>query len=81
MLKIAEEYMVLQPAYRVEKTISTSKTLTLTELPFAIGDRVEILIMRQTPQPREKHYSLRGQPLHYEYPFDSVAENDWEILA
>jgi hypothetical protein len=73
--------MVLQKAYRVERTISTSKTITLTGLPFATGDRVEILIVRQLPQPCEKHYPLRGQPLRYERPFDSVGENDWDVLA
>ena len=71
--------MVLQ-AYRVEKTISTNKTITLTELPFDIGEQVEILIVRQTPRPRAKLYPLRGQSIQYERPFDSVAETEWEAL-
>ncbi len=71
--------MVLQ-AYRVEKTVSTGKTITLTGLPFAAGDRVEILIVRQEPRPREKSYPLRGQEIQYDRPFDSVVEGDWEVL-
>ena len=37
------------------------------------------------PQPlsrtqKEELYSLRGKPIRYLEPFESVAENDWEVL-
>jgi hypothetical protein len=71
--------MILQ-AYRVEKTIPADKTVTLTELPFATGDQVEIVIVRQAPRPHKETYPLRGQSIQYERPFDSVAETDWDVL-
>jgi hypothetical protein len=71
--------MMLQ-AYRVTKTIPADKTVRLTGLPFATGDQVEIVIVRQEPGPRDETYPLRGQPIHYERPCESVAESDWEVL-
>jgi len=71
--------MVLQ-AYWVKKTIPADKRVTLTGLPFATGDQVEIVIVRQAPAPHEETYPLRGQPIQYERPFDSVAETDCEVL-
>ena len=30
--------------------------------------------------PKDERYPLRGEPYHYERPFDAVASDDWEIL-
>ena len=67
-------------AYRIEREIPADKTITLTGLPFAPGEHVEILITRQTPRPSEEAYPLRGQPVRYEQTFKSVAEEDWDTL-
>lgn len=61
-------------AYRVEKIIPKDKSLILTGLPFPIGDKVEVLVLRQYSKADEKRYSLRGTPIRYEQPFESVAE-------
>jgi hypothetical protein len=66
--------------YRVKKTVSADKTVTLTELPFAPGDRIEIVIVHQPSRAPKEPYPLRGQPIRYERPFDSVAEADWDNL-
>ena len=71
--------MVLQ-AYWVKKTIPDDKTVTLTGLPFATGDQVEIVIVRQAPPSPREAYPLRGQSVQYERPLESVAETDWEVL-
>lgn len=67
-------------AYRVEKIVPRDKTLLLQGLPFPAGDTVEVLIVRQRPRSGENRYPLRGTPVEYERPFESVAENDWEAL-
>lgn len=71
--------MVLQ-AYWVKRTIPDDKTVTLTGLPFATGDQVEIVIVRQTPRSPREAYPLRGQSVQYGRPLESVAETDWEVL-
>jgi hypothetical protein len=70
--------MILQ-AYRVKKTIPADKAVTLTGLPFATGDQVEIVIVRQSPRSHKETYPLRGQLIQYERPFEGVAETDWKV--
>ena len=67
-------------AYSVKKTIPADKTVTLTGLPFAAGDQVQIVIVRQPGRPPGEPYPLRGQPVQYDRPLESVAETDWELL-
>ncbi len=69
--------------YRIETTISKDGTISIKDLPFAKGDKVEILVRsrkRGKDQNREK-YPLRGLPIKYTKPFDSVAENDWAVFG
>ena len=67
--------------YRVETTVSNDGTLTLEQLPFQVGDKVEVIVRscegRQEPSER---YPLRGQPIRYTDPFKSVAEEEWDAL-
>lgn len=67
--------------YRVETTISKEKTISLKDLPFAVGYKVKVLV-RRCKHERKNHrrYPLRGQPVRYIKPFDSVAEDEWGIL-
>ena len=53
----------------------------IKELPFHSGDKVEIIIRSCTVnQGSNERYPLRGKPVQYIDPFDSVAENDWDVL-
>ncbi len=65
--------------YKVETQVSRDKSLTVTDLPFRPGDRVEVII-RCRDQGEPKSYPLRGKPIRYSDPFGSVAEEDWEAL-
>ncbi len=65
--------------YRIETTVLRDKTISLRDLPFAAGDRVEVVI-RKRPQEPKQRYPLRGKPVRYVEPFKSVAENQWEVL-
>lgn len=67
-------------AHRIETTVQEDGTLTLEDLPFHSGASVEGIILLQ-PQPTQKQYSLRGNPVHYIDPLDLVAQDDWEAIA
>ncbi len=61
----------------IETTISSEGTLIIRGLPFQPGDEVEVTVRsRKTDRERHNRYPLRGKPLRYADPFDSVAEND-----
>ena len=67
--------------YRLETTISKDGTISIKNLPFAAGDRVEVLVRsREYGQKYQKQYPLRGQPIRYIKPLDSVAESEWLVL-
>lgn len=67
--------------FRTEITISEDKTLTIKELPFTTGDKVEVVVRSsKRRKKRGKRYPLRGKPIWYIDPFKSVAEEDWAVL-
>jgi hypothetical protein len=65
--------------YRTETKVSKDGTLTLKELPFQPGAKVEVIVRSYELEamPRQR-YPLRGQPLCYDNPFESVAEDVWQ---
>ncbi|RLD08442.1 MAG: hypothetical protein DRI56_05395 [Chloroflexota bacterium] len=68
--------------YRIETTVSKDGAISIKGLPFAKGEKVEIL-MRSRKREKDKkleRYSLRGLPVTYTKPFDSISENDWAVL-
>jgi hypothetical protein len=67
--------------YRVETKVSRNRTLTIKELPFQVGEKVEVIVRRRERE-RERlgRYPLRGKPIRYLDPFMSVAESNWEAL-
>jgi len=67
--------------YHVETTLSKDGSLFIKGLPFAAGDKVEVLIRsHKRKRMYNKRHPLRGQPILYIRPFDRVAENAWEAL-
>jgi hypothetical protein len=67
--------------YRVETVIEKDRTLTLDNLPFRVGDTVEVIIVeRPALGPGADRYPLRGKPLRYDRPTDPVAEEEWQAL-
>jgi hypothetical protein len=68
-------------AYRIETVVAQDGTLTIRGIPFRAGEKVEIIILSHSHKPKEREcYPLRGKPVRYLAPFESVAENDWEVL-
>ena len=69
-------------AIRIEKSITQEGTLVLNELPFHVGEEVEIIVLpRKKEQKNQDRYPLRGKPLRYDEPFEPVAEDDWKIFS
>ena len=69
-------------AFRLETSLKENGTLTIDDLPFQAGDNVEVIVLpRSGAEERATSYSLRGLPVQYERPFDSVAEGDWEAAS
>jgi hypothetical protein len=67
--------------YRIETIISSDRVLTIRGVPFRAGERVEVIIVSLPCKwERGERYPLRGKPFRYITPFDSVAENDWNVL-
>jgi hypothetical protein len=78
-------------ADKVETILSEDGALMLEDLPFHIGDAVEVIIWGRSPsqaeaekaedQPEPNLYPLRGTVLFYEDPFESATPaEDWEVL-
>ena len=67
--------------YRIETIVSQNRVLTIRGVPFRAGEKVEVIILTHA-KTREKteRYPLRGKPIRYTAPFDSVAEKDWNAL-
>ena len=67
--------------HRIETVVSENRSLTIRGLPFRPGERVEVVILsRPQRQGKEKRYPLRGKPIRYIRPFDSVAEDGWQVV-
>lgn len=65
-------------AHRVETTLQQDGKLALENLPFHAGEAVEIIILAaQSPVQRTNHYPLRGTIVHYDRPFEPVAQDEW----
>jgi len=68
-------------AYRIETVVAQDGTITIKGTPFRAGERVEVLILSRSSKPKgKKRHPLRGKPVRYLAPFESVAENEWEAL-
>ena len=67
-------------AHRLETIVDQDGTLTLENLPFKAGDAVEVIVLERASNnghASSNPYPLRGTPLIYDKPFDTVAEEDW----
>ena len=52
--------------YRVVKRVAPGGTLSLEDLPFQTGDKVEVVVRGQkTGQDTGDRYPLRGKPVRY----------------
>ena len=68
-------------AYRTETVVARDGTLIMRGIPFHAGEKVEVVILSRSYEIKGKErYPLRGKPVRYIAPVESVAENEWEAL-
>ena len=66
-------------AVHLQTVVGGDGTLTLRGLPSLAGHRVDVLVRDAAlAETGTDKYPLRGRPLRYEKPFESVAETDWD---
>jgi hypothetical protein len=66
-------------AHRTETLIQRDRVLTVHDVPFRAGEKVEVIILGAYERGDvQEQYPLRGKPVRFAAPFDSVAEDDWE---
>jgi hypothetical protein len=67
--------------YWMETVISPDRVLTVRGVPFRAGEKVQVIIISHTRESEKKgRYPLRGKAIRYAAPFDTVAENEWQVL-
>ncbi len=65
-------------AYAYDLTMEKSGVLTLKNLPFNAGEKIEVIIIsRSKPKHEKNQYPFWGKPMTYLIPTDPVAEEDW----
>jgi len=68
-------------AYRIETIVAQDGTVVIKGVPFRAGTKVELIILGHFPKAKgEARYPLRGKPIRYLAPFESVAENESQVL-
>ena len=68
--------------HRTETKVEPNGTIILCGLPFPAGGKVVVVITSQSVKDSEAtSYSLQELKVEYKNPFESVAENDWGVLA
>ena len=68
----------LSQAHRIETTLTQDGTLTLDRLPFQAGEAVEVIVLPHAALAPRDRYPLRGTPLDYQGPTESIAEQEWD---
>lgn len=67
--------------FHVKAKVGDDGTITVAGLPLQPGQEVEVTIEAGRPaRDNSNPYPLRGTVRSYTGPFESVAEDDWEVL-
>jgi hypothetical protein len=69
-------------AVRIEATVQPNGRIVVENLPFAEGDRVEVIVLEASDSDRRATENrLKGKLLKYQDPFEPAApEGDWDVL-
>ncbi len=67
--------------HQVQKTVLPNGTILIEDLPFDVGEKVNVTIVKSEQRKAANRYPLRGTPYRYDNPFGSAAPiEDWEVL-
>lgn len=64
-------------AYRTNTVVHDDGTVVIDNLPFRKGQKLEVILLEEAYEGAAS-YALRGEPVKYDDPFGSVAEDEWE---
>ena len=72
----------LMNAHRIETALTENGKLSLQNLPFRKGDKVEVIILdRSSSKTNSDSYPLRGTVIGYDDPFEpATSAEDWDVL-
>lgn len=71
----------LSQAVRIKTVVTQDGELHL-EGPFRAGDTVEVIVLNEEAGPEHvDRYPLRGMPVLYTDPFESVAADEWDATG
>ena len=64
----------------VQATVGAHGSVTLDQLPYEPGQRVNVTISPMSSQvaDQKSRYSLSGLKVEYEQPLESIAADEWE---
>jgi hypothetical protein len=66
--------------YAYEHTMKKNGALSIKNLPFNVGEKIEVIIIpRSKFKSDKKKYPFWGKPITYLNPTDPVAETDWDV--
>ncbi len=69
-------------AYAYEHTMKKDGVLSLTDLPFSVGEKIEIVIISHSQlKNKAKRYPFWGKSVQYLNPTEPVAEKDWGLYG
>ena len=72
---------LVMEAVRIETVVQPDGHLTVSGLPFAPGETVEVIVLpRLTSGVTTRIYSLRGTPVVLNDPTEPVAVDDWTVI-
>ncbi len=67
--------------FSLETSVKKGGRVELRNLPFAEGDRVEVVLVRLPAVGKRGRYPLRGKAIRYDAPTEPVAPDDWNALS
>jgi hypothetical protein len=68
-------------AYRIETVLDERGRIALNDLPFDVGERVEVIVLSTDTIEKANAYPLRGLPYRYDDPFGPVVDpDDWDAM-
>lgn len=67
--------------FRIETTVPKDHKIVLENLPFKVGEPLEILVLGiEEKKPTHPPHTLRGRRIKYLSPTEPLPLDDWEIL-
>lgn len=66
--------------FRTSLKLLKDGSLSIHDLPFRKGERVEVIVQRQPDgNGKTDRYPLRGKLLKYDDPFSSIDADNWNV--